>query len=52
MTIDDTRYRGDETNGFALRTVVAAEYDRPFWLNGGAQRRPEVHGFPHFPLAA
>lgn len=36
MTIDDTRYRGDETNGFALRTVVAAEYDRPFWLNGGA----------------
>ena len=32
MTIDDTRYRGDETNGFALRTVVAAEYDRPFWL--------------------
>ena len=24
MTIDDTRYRGDETNGFALRTVVAA----------------------------
>lgn len=36
MTIDDTRYRGDETDGFALRTVAAAEYDRPFWLNGDA----------------
>lgn len=35
-TIDDTRYRGDETNGFALRTVVAAEYERPFWLSNGA----------------
>ena len=35
-TIDDTRYRGDETNGFALRTVVAAEYERQFWLSNGA----------------
>lgn len=36
MTIDDTRYRGDETDGFSLRTIVAAEYERPFWLSGGA----------------
>lgn len=36
MTIDDTRCRGDESNGFALRTIVAAEYERPFWLSGGA----------------
>lgn len=37
MTIDDTHFKGDEENGgFALRTVVAAEYERPFWLDGGA----------------
>ena len=36
VTIDDTRYRGNETDGFALRTVVAAEYERPFWLSNGA----------------
>lgn len=37
MTIDDTRYHGDDENGgYALRTIVAGEYDRPFWLDRGA----------------
>ncbi len=36
VSVDDNFYTGNEADGFAMRTIVTAELDRPLWLDGGA----------------
>ncbi len=36
VSVDDNFYTGSEADGFAMRTILTAELDRPLWLDGGA----------------
>ncbi len=36
LSIDDQGFSGTEDEGFAHRTIITGQYDRPFWLSNNA----------------